>query len=170
MIIQILVGSCLMLTSILVAGISFWFMEVMLLRVTPWFLREPHRPKLMLALSLAAVWSLWLVTAGVWTWAIAFRLMGLFPTMEQAVYFALVSFTTLGFGDVLLPKEWQLLGGMAAANGLLNFGLLIAVLVDALRHVRIGQIEARQRQHPRAAQVDALTAKAGPAKSGGQPR
>lgn len=169
MIIQILVGSCLMLCSILVAGVSFWIMEVMLLRVTPWFLREPHRPKLMLALSLAAVWCLWLVTAGVWTWAIAFRLMGLFPTMEQAVYFALVSFTTLGYGDVLLPKEWQLLGGMAAANGLLNFGLLIAVLVDALRHVRIGQLEARQRQHPRAAQVDALTAKAGPAKSGGQP-
>lgn len=167
---QILVGSCLMLTSILVAGISFWFMEVMLARVTPWFLREPHRPKMMLALSLAAIWSLWLVTAGVWIWAIAFRLMGLFPTMEQAVYFALVSFTTLGFGDVLLPREWQLLGGMAAANGLLNFGLLIAVLVDALRHVRIGQIEARQRQHPRAAQVDALTPKTGPAKSGRQPK
>ena len=170
MIIQILVGSCLMLTCILVAGLSFWFMEVMLQRAMPWFMREPHRPKLMLALSLAAIWSLWLVTAGVWIWAIAFRLMGLFPTMEQAVYFALVSFTTLGNGDVLLPKDWQLLGGMAAANGRLTFGLLIAGLVDGLRHLRIGQIEARQRQHPRAARVDALTSKAGPAKSGDKPK
>ena len=165
MFIQIFVGSCLMLLSILVAGISFWLMEVMLRRVGPWFMREPHQPKLMLALSLAAIWSLWLVTAGVWIWGIAFRLMGLFPDMEQAVYFALVSFTTLGYGDVLLPKQWQLLGGMAAANGMLNFGLLIAVLVDALRHVRIGQIEARKRQHPRAARVDALTSGGRPDKS-----
>ena len=58
--------------------------------------------------------------------------LGLFPSLEQAVYFALVAFTTLGYGDVLLPKEWQLLGGMAAANGLLNFGLLIAVLLAIL--------------------------------------
>lgn len=157
MLVQLIVGTGLMLLSILVAGISFWLMELMLFRLTPWFLREPHRPKLILALSLAAVWSMWMVTAGVWIWGIAFRLMGLFPDIEQAVYFALVSFTTLGYGDVLLPKEWQLLGGMAAANGLLNFGLLIAVLVDALRHVRARQIEARGRQHPRAACVDALT-------------
>lgn len=158
MFIQLLVGTGLMLVGIVVAGLSFWLMETMLVRFLPWFLREPHRPKLVLALVVAAVLSLWLITAGVWIWAIAFRLMGLFPDLETAAYFALTSFTTLGYGDVLLPKEWQLLGGMAATNGMLNFGLLIAVMVDALRHVRAGQTEARRRLHPRAARVDALTA------------
>ena len=62
------------------------------------------------------------------------------------MYFSLVSFTTLGFGDVLFPPEWRLLSGMAAANGLLNFGLLTALLVEALRHVRLGQMNARDRR------------------------
>ncbi len=166
MVLQLVVGTGLMILSIIVAGLSFWVMEVMMLRMTPWFLREPHRPKLILALALAALWSMWLVTAGVWVWAIAFRAIGLFPDMETAVYFSLVAFTTLGFGDVLLPKDWQLLGGMAAANGLLNFGLLVAVMLDALRHVRRSQIEAREQQHPRAARVDALTRQDQAAKSG----
>jgi hypothetical protein len=166
MILQLLVGTGLMMLSIIVAGTSFWLMEVMLMHLTPWFLREPHRPKLILALALGALWSMWLTTAGVWVWGIAFRLLGLFPDMEQAIYFSLVAFTTLGFGDVLLPKNWQLLGGMAAANGLLNFGLLVTVMLDALRHVRRSQMEERQRQHPRAARVDALTRRDAAAKSG----
>ena len=166
MVLQILVGTVLMLISLGVAGLSFWVMEIVLARATPWFFREPHRPKMMLALFLAGVWSMWLVTACVWVWAIAFRLRELFPTMAQAVSFSLVAFTTLGFGDVLLPPQWQLLGGMAAANGLLNFGLIVAILVDALRHVRLGQLEARQRLHPHAARVDALTRADAAAKSG----
>ena len=34
---------------------------------------------------------------------------------------------------------------MAAANGFLNFGLMTALLVEALRHVRLGQVDARRR-------------------------
>jgi hypothetical protein len=67
---------------------------------------------------------------------VAFRALGLFPTMEEAVYFSLVAFTTLGFGDVLLPREWRLLAGLSAANGLLYFGLMTAMLVEAMRSLR----------------------------------
>jgi hypothetical protein len=75
--------------------------------------------------------------------------LGIFETLEEAVYFALVSYTTLGFGDVLLEKEWRLLSGMAAANGLLNFGLLTALLVEALRHIRLGQMDVRRGRAPK---------------------
>jgi Ion channel len=151
MILQLLVGTGLMLACLLVAGVSFWMMEMFLLRVLPWFLREPHLPRLMFALMVIATWSLGTVTFAVWIWAIAFRAMGLFQDIEQALYFALTSFTSLGYGDVLLPREWQLLGGMAAANGLLNFGLLTAFFVDALRNMRISQMEERRRLHPHGA-------------------
>ena len=144
MFVEIFMGSCLMLINILTAGLSFWAMETLLVRVSPWFMRAPHSPKLMLALIIAALWSLWLVTAGVWVWALAFDAMGLFQNLEEAVYFSLVTYTTLGFGDVLLPLKWRLLAGMAAANGLLNMGLLVAVLVEAIRHVRLGQLASRQ--------------------------
>ncbi|MFZ1726614.1 MAG: ion channel [Albidovulum sp.] len=146
MFIQIALGTLLMLLSILVSGLAFWTLEVLLSRSRPWLLREPHRPKLALVLSITVVWVLGTVTAGVWIWALALWALGIFVTMEASVYFSLVAFTTLGFGDILLPQDWRLLGGMAAANGLLSMGLMTAMMVEALRHVRLGQIEVKRRK------------------------
>ncbi|MEM9736953.1 MAG: ion channel, partial [Pseudomonadota bacterium] len=55
-----------------------------------------------------------------------------------ALYFSVVAFTTLGFGDVLLPQEWRLLAGLSAANGLLIFGVSTAFLVEVFRRVGDG--------------------------------
>jgi len=70
MLVQILLGSALMILSILVAGISFWVMEMFLIRWRGWLSREPHSPKIILILCLAAVWILAQLTAGVWMWAL----------------------------------------------------------------------------------------------------
>lgn len=140
MLIQIALGSVLVLTSILIAGVSYWGMEEVLRRLHPWLARRPHQPKLVLVLSLTAVWVLAQMTLGVWIWALALRALGIFGTLEESVYFALVAFTTLGFGDVLLPLEWRLLAGMAATNGLLNIGLTTALMLDSLRSIRAGQV------------------------------
>lgn len=144
MFIQIALGTLLMVMSILVAGAAFWALEILLARSHVWLTKEPHRPKLFLVLTVTVIWVLGMVTAGVWIWALALWLLGIFVTMEASVYFSLVAFTTLGFGDILLPQDWRLLGGMAAANGLLNMGLLTAMLVEVLRHVRVDQLEARK--------------------------
>ncbi len=142
MFIQIAIGSLLLLMSILIAGASFWIMEWAFVHERKWLTRPPHRPKLILVMIVAALWILAQVTAGVWMWAFAMMALGIFETLELSVYFALVAFTTLGFGDILLPQEWRLLGGMAAANGLLNFGLVTAILVEALRQIRTSQLNS----------------------------
>lgn len=146
MFVQIVIGSGLLLLSILIAATSAMVMEWIFAVATPWLLREPHRPKLMLVLAGVSVWVLAILTAGIWIWALAFHALGAFVTLEEAVYFSLVSFTTLGFGDVLLPMEWRILSGMAAANGFLTFGLMTALMVEALRHIRLGQHEARKKR------------------------
>lgn len=143
---QIGLGSLLLLVSILIGAVSAWVMEVAFQRSHGWLMREPHRPKLMLVVGGVSVWILGIITAGVWLWALAFYGLGVFATLEEAVYFSLVTYTTLGFGDVLLPRDWRLLAGMAAANGLLNFGLMTALLVEALRHIRLGQVEVRRKR------------------------
>lgn len=76
------------------------------------------------------------MTVGVWLWAFVFIHLNIFPSLEEAVYYSLVAYTTLGLGDVVVPVEWRLLGGMTGANGFLMFGLLTAMLTDALRHIR----------------------------------
>lgn len=140
MLVQIALGSVLMLLSIVIAGVSFWVMEVALLRFGPWLARRPHRPKLPLILMIAAVWIMAQLTVGVWIWALTLWALDIFQTIELSVYFSLVAFTTLGFGDVLLPQDWRLLAGMAAANGLLNMGMLTAILVEGVRQVRDVQL------------------------------
>lgn len=146
MIWQIIVGSGLLLVNILISALAALGLELAFQRSHRWLLREPHRIKLMGVLVGVSIAVLGVTTAGVWLWAAAFRALGAFQSLEEAVYFALVTYTTLGFGDVLLPKAWRLLGGMAAANGLLNFGLLTALLIEALRTVRLGQFEARRKR------------------------
>lgn len=144
MILQIAIGSALLLCSIVIAASSALILEWLFKVANPWLMREPHRPKLVLLLIGVSVWVLGIITAGVWMWALVFLGLGALPTLEESVYFALVSYTTLGFGDVVLQHEWRILSGMAGANGFLNFGLLTALMVEALRHVRLGQHEARR--------------------------
>lgn len=144
MVFQIAIGTGLMMLSLLVGGLGIWAMEAGFSRFHGWLVREPHRPKLLLVMLAVSFVVLGIITAGVWIWALAFYALGIFVTLESSVYFSLVSFTTLGFGDLLLPQDWRLLSGMAAANGLLNFGLLTALLVEALRHVRLRQMNARE--------------------------
>ncbi len=140
MFVQIGIGSALLVLSVLCAGVSFWVLEWRLTRAQPWLTRAPHRPKLMLVLCATAFWVLIQMTVAVWIWALTFLGLGVFGDLETSVYFSLVAFTTLGFGDILLPIEWRLLGGMAALNGLLNIGLVTAAMMEVLRQLRLQQI------------------------------
>ncbi len=61
-------------------------------------------------------------------WAAAFLLCGQASTWETAYYLSAQSYTSLGYGDVLLSERWRLLGPLEAINGLVFFGLSTAVL------------------------------------------
>ena len=68
-------------------------------------------------------------TLHVYIWAIAVRLIGALPGYEEPIYFALVTYTTLGYGDVTLDATFRILGAMASVTGILMFGLTTAFLV-----------------------------------------
>jgi len=61
-------------------------------------------------------------------WAVAFWLVGALPTFGEAVYFSISSYTTVGYGDVVLGPEWRTLGAAEAAVGVLLFGWSTALL------------------------------------------
>ena len=73
------------------------------------------------------------LTVMVWVWALLFWGLKIFQGLEPALYFSLVAFTTLGFGDVILPEEWRLLAGFIAANGFILFGLGTAYMMETLQ-------------------------------------
>ena len=61
-------------------------------------------------------------------WAAFFFGYGLFPDFETSLYFSLKSYSTVGYGDVLLPHDWRLLGTVEAITGVLLCGLSAALL------------------------------------------
>lgn len=66
-------------------------------------------------------------------WGAAYSLLGAAPPGANPVYFAFVNYTTLGYGDILPVKEWQMLGPITAMNGVLMFGWSTAVIFEVLR-------------------------------------
>lgn len=146
MLLQIFVGSVLLILNIMTAAVAAMLLEVGLAKAHRWLLREPHRLKLVVLVVTVSVWLLGVVTASVWIWGFAYYGLGTFATVEESVYFSIVMFTTLGLGDVILPMEWRILSGMEAANGFITFSLLTALFIEALRQIRLSQIELRQRR------------------------
>ncbi len=63
-------------------------------------------------------------------WALLYLYLGALDNFEKALYFSTVTFTTLGYGDILLDANWRLLAAFEAANGIIIFGLSTAVVVS----------------------------------------
>ena len=55
-------------------------------------------------------------------WALFYRMSGCFSGFETSLYFSLVSYTTVGYGDLTLPQKWRLFGGIEPMIGVLMFG------------------------------------------------
>ena len=67
-------------------------------------------------------------------WAALFRMLGQFEDFETSLYFSGITFTSLGYGDLTLPKRLRILAAMEAADGLMMFGVISAVFMHALQH------------------------------------
>jgi len=53
----------------------------------------------------------------VMVWAVTCLLLNAIEGFEQAFYFSMVTFTTLGYGDIVLDERWRVLASFEAANG-----------------------------------------------------
>jgi hypothetical protein len=76
-------------------------------------------------------------TVEIWIYALAYLGIGALPDFETALYFSTTSFTTLGYGDVVLDRQWRLFGAIEGANGLLLFGWSTAFLFSVTARMRV---------------------------------
>ena len=75
-------------------------------------------------------------------WAVFYYTCDLFPDFETSLYFSLTSYTTIGYGDVLLPQRWRLLGAIEGVTGVLLCGISTAFFFAILA----GMFQIRMRQ------------------------
>jgi len=74
-----------------------------------------------------------LVETGIWTTV----LVGshLLTDWREAGYFVANTYTTLGYGEVILAAQWKMLAPIIAISGLFIFGWTSSVLVDVVGRV-----------------------------------
>ena len=75
-------------------------------------------------------------------WAAFYYTQELFRDFETSVYFSLTSYTTIGYGDVLLPQKWRLLGAIEGISGVLLCGVstaFIFAVISAMFQIRLQQ-------------------------------
>ena len=74
-----------------------------------------------------------LIEATIWAWT--YLRVGAIEGLEAALYFSMVTFTTLGYGDVVLDSDWRLLASFQAAIGIIMFGWTTAIIVALIQRM-----------------------------------
>lgn len=88
-------------------------------------------------LLIASIGVIGIHTAEIWMWAAIYLQLETFRTFEQALYFSTVTYASVGYGDLLLPKEWRIFGAIEGAAGIIMLGLSTAYLVSLLTRVKL---------------------------------
>ena len=107
------------LRSAMQAELRFWSVTWLVIR-TAWWLIVMHLVEI-------AVWALFY-------WS-----QKCLPDAESSFYFAGVTYTTLGYGDLVLPREWRMLGPIEGLTGILMCGLstgFFFAMVNRIRETR----------------------------------
>jgi len=72
-------------------------------------------------------------------WALCFYLIpetaSQFSSFSESVYFSMVTFTTLGYGDISLSSNWRLLSGLEAINGIMLIGWSTAMMFALIQNI-----------------------------------
>ena len=119
MITNLLIGWCLMALCVAVhaMGLAVAFR---------WFYALPARAPgfwwLTRLLIRIAGWIVVLHLVEVSLWAVLYVALDGMPDLPSAFYFSSVTYTTVGYGDLVLPPEWRLVGGVEALTGILMCG------------------------------------------------
>lgn len=134
---DLFVATILILTTSVIHAIG---LDVIMSQVEGEFLKSQgksfrhHFQKIRIGVvSILGIFSL--ITIHIWLWAFLYRYLELseFKSLEDAVYFSTTTFTTLGYGDIVLKDNWRVLSGIEAANGIVLLGWSTAFLFEIMQ-------------------------------------
>lgn len=72
-----------------------------------------------------------ILTVEVWLWAAAFLALGAMPDFETALYFSTITFSTVGYGDIVPAPAWRQFAALEGVDGFLLIGWSTAYLIAA---------------------------------------
>lgn len=77
----------------------------------------------------------------IWIWALFYLRVDALPDLERALYFSTTTFTTVGYGDIVLGPKWRLISSFQAANGFILFGWSTAFIFEIMSRLYKGDAD-----------------------------
>lgn len=76
-------------------------------------------------------------------WALFYFYCGCLHDAESAFYFSGATYTTIGYGDVVLPKPWRMLGPVEGLTGILMCGLSASLFFAVVSRIYTARLQTK---------------------------
>jgi len=127
---DLLFGGVMLTLVMLVHAVGMRWTSNHVLRRSTALLLRPRRWRADLLTSGTVFVLLGLDLFEMFAWAASLVVSGLVPDWRTAGFFAGNTYTTIGYGNFILPDGWKMLAPIIAISGLFTFGWTGSVLVD----------------------------------------
>lgn len=135
MLIQLILASVMVVVTVMIHLVGLTVL-MRVLRSHGRFVRKLRiRP---LTLLLAASLGIFAIhTIEIWVFAALYLSLNTFGHFEEALYFSTVTYASVGYGDLLMPHRWRILGAIEGSTGILMLGWSTAFLVSMLAQLKL---------------------------------
>ena len=97
-------------------------------------------------LLISVTWWLILIhVTEITLWSLFYFWGGCLPDAEAAFYFSGATYTTIGYGDVVLLKPWRILGPIEGLTGILMCGLSAGLFFAVVSRIYASHLEAKRK-------------------------
>jgi len=146
-------GGAMMILIVLVHAAGVRTVTTHVLRRTQVIMQRPTRWEADLLMASIVFMLLALHVVEICIWSAALVYSNLVADWRSAGFFAGNTYTTVGYGNFILPNGWRMLAPIIAMSGLFTFGWSGSVLVDFVRRINevrdaVGNAKSRPANRP----------------------
>jgi hypothetical protein len=133
------------LTSCLLAALTVCIHATGIAIMLRHWMRPPPTALFTITLMLLHIiwWLILLHLTEISLWALFYLWRGCLPNAEAAFYFSGVTYTTVGYGDVVLAKPWRIFAPLEGLVGVLMCGLSMGYFFVVVTHIHQEQPERK---------------------------
>ncbi len=129
---QIILGTILVLITVIIHAVVLNELLAFIKKITPFIHEKSGRGWKVIVLTITVLGIFTSHTAQVWLWAAFYIYVGSFTSLEEGLYFSVTTFSTVGYGDLIIEEKWRLIAGIQSANGLMLFGWSTAFIFEVM--------------------------------------
>ena len=132
MLTQLLLGAVMITVTVIIHAFVIDHMMHNLMRIVERAKRTIFRYWRMMTLVVIILGIFLANIVQIWVWAALYFVLEpeALQDFSTALYFSTSTFTTVGYGDIVLSSDWRLLGSVQSANGMILFGWSTAFIFE----------------------------------------